>query len=351
MLGRSKRRCGPSPLVITALAALAALASCTDKSDADYRADVTASMYDSIAKDLDSMIVAGLHLQASAPNRAWSATKDADAINDMQEAWKNMRRSWEHVEGAIAALFPDVDDIIDGRYEAMLGATGDSNLFDATGVIGMHGIERILYATGIKPEVIAFESELDGYEPAAYPATDDEAISFKTVLVQRLIKDASDLRKRWQPVAVDIGTAYQGLVGLMNEQKEKVNLAATGEEESRYANITMFDLRSNLDGTQKAYNLFREWIHSKAAGPNSDSTMRDKFIALEAVYKQTNDDAIPAAPLDWQPEQPTDANLATPFGMLWKNVHESVDPKRGGSVVYEMNRIGGLLGLPPFVEE
>jgi iron uptake system component EfeO len=345
MLGGLKRRGSPALLVL----ALAALAACIDKTDADYRADVTASIHDSIVDDINAMIVAGLNLQAAAPNRAWSATRDADAIGDMQEAWKRMRRSWEHIEGAITALFPGVDDMIDARYEAMLGDTGDPDLFDDTGVIGMHGIERILYSMTIKPEVVAFESKLTGYKPAAYPATDDEAIAFKTVLMQRLIQDATDLRKQWQPAAIDIGTAYQGLAGLMNEQKEKVNLAAAGQEESRYANITMFDLRSNLEGTQKAYSMFREWIHSKAAGPNSDSTLRDKFIALEVLYKQTtSDDAIPAAPMDWRPE-PTDANLATPFGTLWKHVHESVDPRRGGSVVYEMNQIANLLGLPPFV--
>jgi iron uptake system component EfeO len=343
MLGCLKRR-GPPALFAIALGALPA---CTDKTDADYRADVTASIHDSILDDIDAMIVAGLNLQAAAPSRAWNATKDADAIRDMQEAWKRMRRSWEHIEGAIVALLPDVDDELDGRYESMLGG-GDSNLFDGTGVIGMHGIERILYSSTIKPEVIAFESELDGYKEAAYPATDNEAISFKTLLVQRLIKDATELRRQWQPAAVNIGAAYQGLAGLMSEQKEKVNLAAEGKEESRYANITMFDLRSNLEGTQKAYSLFREWIHSKAAGPNSDSTLRDKFIALEALYKQTTNEAIPTAPMDWRGDEPTDANLATPFGTLWKHVHESVDPHRGGSVVYEMNQIATLLGLPAF---
>jgi len=331
--------------------AFAAVTACTDKSDADYRADVSASIHDSIVSDLDAMIVAILNLQASAPSRAWSATKDADAIHDMQEAWKRMRRSWEHIEGAINALFPDVDEELDARYEAMLGDLGDlgdQNLFDGTGVIGMHAIERILYSQTIRPEVLTFESALDGYKEAAFPATDDEAISFKAVLVQRLIKNASELRKAWQPDVINIGDAYVGLVGLMNEQKEKVNLAATGEEESRYANITMFDLRSNLEGTTKAYGLFREWIHSKATGPNSDSSLRDKFLELEALYMKNTSDAIPTAPMDWKSEEPTDANLATPFGTLWKHVHESVDPHRGGSVVYEMNQIATLLGLPAF---
>ena len=347
MLGRLERSGFSASVVI----ALAAATACMDKSDADYRADVAASIHDSIVDDLDAMIVAALNLQASAPTRGWSATKDADAIRDMQDAWKRMRRSWEHVEGAINALFPAVDEELDARYEEMLGERGDQNLFDATGVIGMHAIERILYSQTIRPEVVAFESVLDGYQEAAFPATDDEAIAFKSVLVQRLIKNATDLRKAWQPNVIDIGSAYVGLVGLMNEQKEKVNLAATGEEESRYANITMFDLRCNLEGTTKAYGLFREWIHSKATGPNSDSSLRDKFLELEALYMKNTSDAIPTAPMDWKREEPTDANLATPFGTLWKNVHESVDPHRGGSVVYEMNQIATLLGLPAFKGE
>src|SRR4029079_1995672 len=195
MLGRLERRGFSASLVI----ALAALTACMDKSDSDYRADVAASIHDSIVDDLDAMIVAALNLQASAPTRAWSATKDADAIRDMQEAWKRMRRSWEHVEGAINALFPEVDEELDKRYEEMLAAAGDENLFHATGVIGMHAIERILYSQTIRPEVITFESDLDGYKEAAFPATDDEAISFKTVLLHLLIRNARDLRKTHKP--------------------------------------------------------------------------------------------------------------------------------------------------------
>src|SRR5690242_15233942 len=54
------------------------LAACTDKTDADYKADIVTAMHDSIADDLDAMVVAGLNLQAAAPNRAWNATRDAD---------------------------------------------------------------------------------------------------------------------------------------------------------------------------------------------------------------------------------------------------------------------------------
>jgi iron uptake system component EfeO len=349
MLRRRQRGWSVRPQCFTALVVFGALAACIDKTDADYRADIVAAMHDSIVDDLDAMIVAAHNLQAAAPTRAWNATRNADAIHDMQEAWKRMRRAWEHIEGAIGALFPDVDDQLDGRYEKLLG-DGDPNPFDGTGVIGMHAIERILYSTSIRPEIVSFESTLTGYKEAAYPATDDEAIAFQTELVQQLIDHTTALRKQWQPAAIDIGTAYQGLAGLMSEQKEKVELAVTGEEESRYANITLFDLRSNLEGTQKVYSLFRAWIHSKTSGPNSDSALREKFLALEALYHLTGDDALPAAPLDWRPDAPTPANLATPFGTLWNSVREQVDPQNSGSVVYEMNQIATLLDLPTFAE-
>src|ERR1043166_2090383 len=225
----------------------AALCACgTDKTDADYNAEVVASMHDSIGADPANLGQAAAGLQAAGPTPPRGGTADAAAITAMRDAWKRTRIAYEHVEGATAPIFGDLDVTMDARYDDYLsatGPTGDQNLFDATGVTGMHGIERILYAPTIRPEVIMFESMLPGYKAAAYPATDGEAMSFKTVLVGKLIDDAISLHDQWQPAAIDIGAAYQGLVGLMNEQKEKVNLAATGEEESRYADLTLFDLR------------------------------------------------------------------------------------------------------------
>jgi iron uptake system component EfeO len=328
-------------------------AACTDKTDADYRADVVVSIHDSIGEDLDALVQSARNLQAAAPSRAWNETGDMMAIANMRDAWKRTRTAYEHIEGAIVSLFPGVDVALDARYDeslAKLGVAGDQDLFDGRGVTGMHGIERILFAPEIRSEVIKFEAVLPGYKPAAYPATDDEAIEFKTVLVQLLIDKASALRKQWNPAVIDIGTAYRGLVGLMHEAKEKVNLATRGEEESRYANITLFDLRNNLDGTKKVYDLFRDWIHSKSAGPEYDSLLREKFDELASLYATVTSDSLPAAPVDWSDDAPTPDNLATPFGALWQRVHESVDPNSEHSVVFQMNHIATLLGFPEFVE-
>jgi len=348
MFARRQRRWSFGPHCVTALLFASALVGCTAKTDADYRADITAAMHDSILDDLDAMIAHARNLQGAAPSGPWVASRDADALRDMREAWKKMRQRWEHIEGAIGALFPGVDDSLDARYEELID-DGDDNPFDDLGFVGMHAIERILYSDRIRPEIVAFESTLPGFKPAAYPATDDEAVAFKTELVQLVIDDAMALRKQWKPTAIVIGTAYQGLAGLMSEQKEKVELAVTGEEESRYANITLFDLRCNLEGTRKVYGLFREWIHSKSSGRNSDSALSDKFVQLEALYQLTDDDALPEPPEDWRSDAPTPENLATPFGTLWKSLREQTDPHSSGSVVYEMNQIATLLALPTFV--
>ncbi|HEX4419333.1 MAG TPA: EfeM/EfeO family lipoprotein [Kofleriaceae bacterium] len=324
------------------------------KSDSDYQSDIVVSIHSSIDDDLANLVQGAKDLQTAAPTHAWDATTDAAAITAMITAWKTTRVAYEHVEGATAPLFGGLDTTMDARYDDFLtplAPTGDQDLFDDTGVTGMHGIERILFAPTIRQEVIDFEKTLPGYKAAAFPATDAEAMEFKTKLAQKLIDDANTLHDSWAPNVGDLAQAYQGLVSLMNEQKEKVNLAATGEEESRYANITLFDLRNNLEGTQKVYDLFQPWIQSKSAGKPADTTIQAKFTTLGALYNQTPGDALPAVPGDWSNDMPTPANLMTPFGMLWDAVHQDVDPSADGSVVFEMNKIAVALGYPQFVEE
>ncbi|HEX3763038.1 MAG TPA: EfeM/EfeO family lipoprotein [Kofleriaceae bacterium] len=340
---------------IATLAALAALAACGDsgKTDAEFKADVVAGMHDSIGSQLADLAQAAKDLQAAAPTHAWNATTDAAAITAMRDAWKRTRVAYEHVEGATAPIFGDLDVSMDARYDdflATLGPGGDPDLFDDMGVTGMHAIERILYAQDIRTEVIAFESPLPGYVAAAYPATDPQAMEFKTKLLQKLVDDAASLHDQWTPAAIDLDFAFQGLVGLMNEQKEKVNLAATGEEESRYANITLFDLRNNLDGTRTAYTLFQPWIKSHSMGASIDAMIEARFDQLSTLYDSVTGDALPPVPGDWSADQPTAANLATPFGMVWQTVHQDVDPTMSGSVVFEMNQVATMLGFHTFTE-
>jgi iron uptake system component EfeO len=331
------------------------VAACGDdgKSDADYKADVITGMHTSIQVDLQTLITSAQAIQAAAPTgHGWDATNDAAAITAMKTAWAQARIAYEHVEGATAPIFPDEDISMDERYDgflAGLGTTGDQDLFDDQGVTGMHAIERILFAPGIRTEVVEFESALPGYKAAAFPTNDTEANEFKTQLCQKLIDDAQKLHDEWTPTNIDIGAAFQGLIGLMNEQKEKVNLAATGEEESRYANNTLFDLRNNLDGTTQIYDLFQPWVQSK--GGDMDDNITLGFGKLNSLYSVTTDDALPLVPMQWSSDMPSSLDLMSDFGKLWAGVHEAVDATTDGSVVFEMNEVATELGFPEFAEE
>lgn len=326
----------------------------TEKTDAAYQAEIAEGMQSSIAGELENWRAAAASLCDAAPTptgRGWDAKLDADAISAMKTAWRKARVPYEHVEGAVAPLFPEFDAATDARYDdflSELGETGDTALFDDQGVTGMHAIERILWADAIAPEVVTFESALPGYVVAAFPATEAEASSFKLKLCARLVADITTLQGQWKPAKLDIGAAFQGLISLMNEQQEKVNKASTGQEESRYSRMTLADIHSNLDGTETIYALFQPWLLSKK-GDEADKGITAGFKVLHAAYDANPGDTIPSPPATWS-ATPTEADLATPFGKLFTAVTDAVDPTRDGSVVFEMNEAAGVMKLPGFEE-
>jgi iron uptake system component EfeO len=139
----------------------------------------------------------------------------------------------------------------------------------------------------------------------------------------------------------------------MTEQREKVNKAASGEEESRYSQRTLDDLRENLIGSKRAYELFAAWIQSKgapASGQPSGSDIHHQielgFGQLDAAYSAVAGAAIPSPPDSWS-DDPSPADLATPFGKLYTIVHATVNPNAPTSVVGEMDAASTLLGFPP----
>lgn len=344
--------------------------------DAAFQTMVVSGMRTSFITDLGNLVSFSKMLQAAAPtpsDRGWDATLDAAAIANMKTAWTGCREAYEHIEGATAPIFPDIDATIDSRYDDFLAALpdGDSYLFDDVGVTGMHAVERILYSNVTPARVVTYESTLPGYVASAFPGTPQEASDFKSKLVQKQIADAQTLQTGWENAkSYDLGAAFQGLVSLMNEQQEKVDKASTDQEESRYSQTTMLDIRNNLAGTERVYALFQPWIQSKAAaaldggadgqasdagaaqdGKAIDAAIEAGFAQLQALYDSVSGDAIPQPPDTWSSVNPTDTDKTTPFGMLYEGVHAAVDPNMPGSIVAEMNAAAVLLGFPQFVAE
>ncbi len=323
----------------------------TPKTDAEFEQGLRTQMHDTLLTDIKALHAAAVALQAAAPEpkgRGWDETEDAAAITAMKNAWLDARSDYERTEGAIAPLFPDVDQAIDARYDDFLtelGPTGDQDLFDDQGVTGMHAIERILFVKTTPQTVVDLEASLPGYKAAAWPATEDEANEFKTKLTVELVKDTQKLADQWTPQKMDLAGAYAGLIDLMLEQREKVSKAAGQEEESRYSQRTMADIRDNLEGTRKVYALFQPWVDTKKGGTKIDDSVEAAFDQLGKTYDTVKGDAIPQPPSGWSSENPSDADLQTPFGKLFTAVENAVNPNTDGSVVDGMTKTANAVGL------
>ncbi len=353
-------------LLIASVCPVVACSSSDDgKTDAQYQAETITNMHDVLLGDITDLLQASKDLQAAAPPNLAGWTDDQ--VNIMKAAWIRARSAYEKSEGALAPIFPDIDTSIDARYDDFLqtfqGAgnnDGDQNLFDDQGVTGLHAVERILYVKETPDYVVNFEKGLVGYKAAAWPASDAEASDFKNKLCAKIVADAQKLSDLWTPQKVDIALAFGGLVDLMKEQEEKVNKAGSNEEESRYSQRTMADLRDNLTGTETVYALFEGWLTAKSnSDPNKDGKTCDTkikagFTKLEQIYATVKgpdgspSPALPKPPSTWSSENPSQTDLATPFGQLYTSVHDAVDTNVADSVGSQMNTAAAILGFKQF---
>ena len=282
------------PLVAAGLAYLVVgPAACGSgaKSEGELKSDIVSMMHTLMLGELQDLNRAAIDLQAAAPptfSLGWDPAKDSGAqIDAMKEAWTRTRLHWERAEGPIAPMFSDLDAAIDSRYEDMLQAlpAGDPDPFDGQGMIGMHAIERILYAPG--PMAVAdHEKTVAGanYAAAAWPTSDAQAAEFKNGLCQRLVNDTQLLLNQWKTKSIDLAAVFTGLTGLISSQAEKVGLAAMDQQESRYSQTTMADLRSNLAGTRAVYDLFTALARDQAlrddAGQEREGRLRSARPAV-----------------------------------------------------------------------
>jgi iron uptake system component EfeO len=336
----------------TALALV--LGGCGKGEDEAQQTRVERSMKAWLTVELASFRSAAAELQQAAPSpsgRGWSAEQDADAIRRMKHAWGRARYAYELVEGGLAPLFPDSDTATDARYDdflAALGAPGDPEPFDEQGVVGVHAIERVLWADALPRETVEFESRLPGYRAAAFPATEAEARSFKDQLAARLMTDIAQLEQQLAPVELDIAFAFRGLIDLTNEQLEKVDRAATGREESRYAQATLRDLRANREGCLAAYRMFQPWLLARGRS-ELDAQVIAGFERLEQAYGALPGTAIPRPPSAWSSLAPKAEHSSTPFGVLFGVVRRETDDQKPGSLSHSLMSVADALGLPKAV--
>lgn len=344
----------------TPLLLLVACGAGKTPTDPDFEAAVVANTYQLLKVQVRALHQAALDLQDAAPlppDRGWDAALDDAALVSMKNSWIAMRRAWESSEGVLPNLFDSLDKALDSRYEDLLAPpadgsapAGDADPFDGTGVVGMHAIERILYAPDTPTAVVDWEaSQVPGSMPAMWPATAEQAAAFKTGLCEQLVQDCQTLMDSLKSEAINLAIAFEGLTGLMSAQVEKVNLAADHQEESRYSQRTMADLRENLDGTSAIYSEFMDWLATKPGGLAINAEVEQALDMLAQIYSAVNGAAIPEPPPDWDSKLPSTADQQTPFGVLYRAVVQAVDPNRTGSAVDAMNHAARALNLPEFL--
>jgi len=330
------------------------LAGCGKGDDQAQQARVERGMKAWLVVELRHFRSAAADLQRAAPTpsgRGWSVVEDAQAIQQMKEAWGRARQAYELIEGAIAPLFPDSDTATDARYDdfvAALGVAGDPDPFDDRGVVGVHAIERVLWADSVPRETVAFESRLPGYRVAAFPASAADARDFKLQLAAKLVTDIEQLERQLEPVELDIAFAFRGLIDLTNEQLEKVDRAATGREESRYAQSTLRDLRANREGCLAAYRLFQPWLLARGRS-DLDAQVMTGFARLAQAYDALPGAAIPRPPEAWSTLAPKPEHSDTPFGKLFFVVRRETDDQLPGSLSHGLMTVADALGLPKAV--
>lgn len=309
------------------------LLACTFDNDRDNGPELEVKTY--IQEELSGLAESAAGLQEAAPE-SWGDTAQ------MESSWYQVRDHYEHIEAAIAVLFPDLDVSTDQRYDYFIATGPDENLFDDEGVVGNHAIERILWADRMPEPVLRFESALPYYSPAAAPATSEEATAFREKLCGRFVEDTRDMADQFAPLTLDTAAAFRGVISSMAEQYEKTNLAATGEDESRYSQHTLGDMRANLEGGKRIFEAFTPDLEDEALIAEIEAG----FGRVSAAYDAISGDAIPQIPETWNPDAPTEADLATPYGQLWSVISVEADPTIAGSLVANMELAAEKLGIP-----
>ena len=316
----------------------------------DYKTQATLDVKNYVAGELQKLTAASEALQKAAPaadDDGWNAKDDTAALDDMKKAWNQARDAYEHIEGSIAVLFPELDASTDERYDGFIAVAGDDDLFDGKGVTGVHAIERILYSDVIPEKVVKFESKLDGYVAAAFPSNKAEADAFKNELCKRLVDDLTSMRDMFADAtankALGSDTAFRGMIGSMREQSEKTELAASGEDESRYAQRTLDDMRANLEGAKAVFNAFKPWIE---ASTEKSQDIQDGFAEIGDAYSAVQGAALPEVPDDFNPSNPSADDLATPYGKLWKLLVDKTNLNDDASLVSTMTAAADEMKIP-----
>jgi iron uptake system component EfeO len=109
-------------------------------------------------------------------------------------------------------------------------------------------------------------------------------------------------------------------------------------------------MRANLEGGREVFKTFEPWLDSLEGGPELHDAIHEGFERVEEAYSEIDGNAIPEVPATWNPDDPSEADLATPYGQLFLLLSHEADPTMDGSLVERMGAAADLLGIPQIPE-
>jgi hypothetical protein len=75
--------------------------------------------------------------------------------------------------------------------------------------------------------------------------------------------------------------------------------------------------------------------------------LREGLAGLDEAYRATGGDALPPVPEGFDPDHPSEAHLATPYGRLFALLAAESDPERAGSLAAALRETGLAIGIAP----
>jgi len=160
----------------------------------------------------------------------------------MKGAWQRGRAAWERSEGVLAALFPDLDQSMDARYEDFSDARAARAQWDpdrstaAESRALQHRAHRVPARHSGHPSSRA-EATLAGAQPAAWPRPRGSG-AVQQGLVGRWSVIHSPWSDAWAPDAVDLHARVRRAHWADERASREVSLAGLQLDESRYSQRT-----------------------------------------------------------------------------------------------------------------
>lgn len=217
----------------------------TDK--AASNATPTQASSDDTAKVNSAVEAYKKYVQQQADGLITSTQQFVDAINagDLNKAkslYGNTRAYYERIE-PIASSFGDLDPSLDARE----GDVPDSQW------TGFHRLEKALWV-------------------------DKKTTGLKTY-TDKLLSDVKTLRKSIDTITLKPTDIIDGAVSLLDEASH----SKISGEEDRYSHTDLYDLAANIEGSQAAFNCFKDYLSIKNPGLQQDVTT--KFQKIEDILK------------------------------------------------------------------